>query len=301
MAGDDSPKDGAFPIIASVGVHAEQHPEGERQIIANMIRSGEKHRIPLVGSVFHRSDDVHTYTMNGVILSEVRAGNSIEGKIDAGLPLVLLYEEQRSNGITLQRRVLEEAFGRKWYAITVSDAMGILNKKLNQKYKIPVLQDKRTLGELVAQPSTPYFRVDSLMPKTLLDTIKLRVNVSSGGLIGKTRRALEPLKLGATYFDVFEAPPLTLILQMASRVKGSVGAIPDVVAYYTWGCGNGAIVGTTGPNDVLEYYRGAGVRAQGGGIVTKDQRVIVLSKAFDSMQRGNERTLIHNYSDKPLG
>jgi phosphoribosylaminoimidazole (AIR) synthetase len=301
MAGDDSPRDGAFPVLASIGIHAE-HSRGKEQMLRNMIRAGESYQIPLVGSVFHESNDVHTYTMNGVILSEVRQGNRVGGEITAGLPLVLLYEEQRSNGITLQRRVLEETFGPEWYKVKVSDAMTLLGGALRWEVRhIPKIRSDRTLGELVSQPSTPYFRVDSLMPKELLETIKLRVNVSSGGIIGKTRRALEPLGLGAEYFALFEVPELILILQMASRLEGSKGVILDEVAYYTWGAGNGAIVGTTCPELVVDYYKKSGIRALVGGVVTNEPKIVIASRAFDSMQVDNRKPLIHWYKDPPLG
>lgn len=301
MAGDDPPRDGAFPIFASIGIHAE-HLEGKDQILRNMIIAGKKNAIPMVGSIFHASSDVYTYTMNGVILSEVRAEHSILGKAESGLDLILLYEEQRSNGITLQRRVLEEAFGPKWYAVKVSAAISHLDQMLKGKYPhIPSFSTGETLGELVSRPSTPYFRVDSLMPKNLLDTIKFRVNVSSGGIIGKTRRSLERFRLGADYFDPFDAPPLTLIIQMASRIDGSKGIIPDEVAYYTWGCGNGAIIGTTHPDLVVDYYNKSGISAKAGGKIISAPEIRIRSKAFDSMQKTEPYILTHKYTDLPLG
>lgn len=299
MAGDDPTRDGAFPILASIGVHFE-NSEGSEQILRNMIRAGKKHQIPLVGSTFHTSGAVSTYTMNGVVLSEVRRGIESTAEELQGLDLVLLYEEQRSNGITLQRRVLGETFGPSWYNVKVPEAMERLAEKLFGRYNtIPGHRTTRTLGQLVAQPSTPYFRVDSRIPKDLLETIKLRVNVSSGGITGKTMRALEPLNLGAEYLDLFEVPELTLILQMASRIDGSKGAIPDNVAYYTWGCGNGSIIGTTCPGAVVDYYRQAGIPAKIGGKIIKFPEIRILSRAFDSMQ--SPIGLIHRYTDIPLG
>jgi phosphoribosylaminoimidazole (AIR) synthetase len=301
MAGDDSPRDGAFPILASIGIHAE-NSRGRDQILRNMLRAGQEYSLPLVGSIFHVSEGVYTYTMNGVVLSEFRKGNIIGGEVRSGLDLILLFEEQRSNGITLQRKVLEETFGPEWYTIKVSDAVDRLRERLKGKYvHVPSFETDRTLGELVSKASTPYFRVDSLMPKELLDSIKFRVNISSGGILGKTRRALEPFKLGVDYFELFEAPALILILQMASRIEGSKGIIPDEVAYYTWGCGNGAIVGTTCPDQVVDYYRKSGIPAMASGKITAAPEIRLRSRAFDSMQVTGPHILIHKYTDKPLG
>jgi phosphoribosylaminoimidazole (AIR) synthetase len=300
-AGDDSPREGAFPVLASIGIHSEHH-HGKVQILRNMIRAGERHSLPILGSVFHQSDHVYTYAMNGVILSAVTEGNKIGAELVPGLYLVLLYEIQRTNGITLQRRVLEETFGPKWYNIKVSDALKQLSEKLGQETgNILRSETDKTLGELVCRPSTPYFRTDSLMPKELLDTIRFRVNASSGGLTGKTRRALEQSKLGADYFDLFDVPELILILQMASRVDGSEGMIPDEIAYYTWGCGNGAVVGTTHPEPVADYYRKSGILAKVGGKIIAAPEIRIRSRAFDSMQKAEPHILVHKYTELALG
>lgn len=301
MCGDDATREGAFPIAASIGVHA-RNSAGKGQIVGNMREAGRKYLIPLIGCVYHESDDVDAYIMNGVVISEVRGKLSLAEKVvEPGTGLVLLYEEQRSNGITTQRRMLSETFGPDWYNVGSSDAFNFLNRKLGEKYSASVLTDERTLGELVAQPSTPYFRTDSMTPEDILDKIKFRINVSSGGLMGKTRRLLEPLGVGAGYSDVFDAPKLVLLLQMASQIEGSKGVIPDEVAYYTWGCGNGAVIGTTDPVSVRDYYQSKGVQARIGGVVTASPAITIASRCLDSMLRGENYTVIHRYTERPLG
>jgi hypothetical protein len=304
MAGDDGPREGAFPAFGSIGIHARESSI-RHQVVGYMVDAGKKNLLPLLGCAFHESDDVETYIMNGVILSEVREEISQVGKsIESGLHLVLLYEEQRSNGITTQRRIFSETFGNEWYKVRVSDAFDYLNGKSGGKYsglKIKFSDEKRSLGELVAHPSTPYFRMDSIMPQELIDTINFRINVSSGGLFGKTRRLLEPFGIGANYSDVFDAPKLVLLLQMASQVETSRGVVPDEVAYYTWGCGNGAVIGTTDPKSVMNYYNSNGIRAKIGGITTKKSEINVMSKCLDSVLRDEPYMITHKYSEKPLG
>lgn len=301
MCGDDATREGAFPIAASIGVHAESST-GKKQTIGYMSEAGRKHLIPLIGCTFHISEDVNTYIMNGVVLSEVREKSAkVVKKVEPETGLVLLYEEQRSNGITTQRRVLSETFGAEWYKINASDAFNFLNEKLGKKYSGLTLADERTLGELVARPSTPYFRTDSMMPEEILDKIKFRINVSSGGLMGKTRRLLEPLGVGAAYSDVFEAPKLILLLQMASQIEGSKGPIPDEIAYYTWGCGNGAVIGTTDPVSVRDYYQSNGIQARIGGVVTASPAITIASRCLDSILRGEKYIVAHRYTERPLG
>ena len=302
MAGDDAPREGAFPIAASIGIHAE-NIRGKSQIIEAMRTAGKRLQIPILGSTFDTSHAIHTYTMNGVVLSNLQEASCAIGKeITENLPLVLLFEEQRANGITLQRRVLEETFGPEWYKITAQTAFKQLNDALDCKYPNFIQSGpKRTLGDFVAKPSTPYFRVDSMMPKGLLEKVGLRINISSGGLIGKSRRLLEPLNLGADFTDVFDAPELILLLQMASRLRTSKGVIPDKVAYYTWGCGNGAVVGTAEPESTVEYYRSKGIPARVGGLIRREPRVTIVSKALDSRGEDKPHILTHEYTESPLG
>ncbi len=302
MAGDDPTRDGAIPLIASVGIDAETSNRRD-QIIDYMRKAGICHLIPLIGSVFHESKNVNTYIMNGVVLSEVDEKSAHIGKrIEPYLALVLLGEVQRSNGITTQRRISQETFGDEWYDVKASEAFIYLNKSLKEKYSgLELSDEERTLGELIAQPSTPYFRIDSMMPEGLLKKINFRINISSGGLFGKTRRLLKPHGLGADYLNVFEAPDLILLLQMASQLEDSKGVIPDEVAYYIWGCGTGAVIGTTEPDLVKEYYQDNGIPAKIGGVVTTNPEIRIASKGLDSILRNKDYFITHKYTDKPLG
>ncbi len=301
MCCDDATKEGAFPVVATIGVHAE-NANGRDQIIDYMNKAGIRHSVPFVGCAYHVSDDINTYTMSGVVLNEVREDASHVGKeIYPGLALVALGEEQRSNGITTQRRIFSETFGDRWYEVPVLDAFRFLDKSLDGKYSNLRLSDNgRSLGELVAKPSTPYFRVDSMMPAELTEKVKFRVNISSGGLTGKTRRLLEPFGYGAVYANPFDMPDLIMLLQMASRIEGSRGLVPDEVAYYTWGCGQGAIIGTTDIDAVREYYDSNGIRARAIGSVISRPEIVISSKCLDSA-RSKSHMISHKYTEEPLG
>jgi hypothetical protein len=140
-----------------------------------------------------------------------------------------------------------------------------------------------------------------MMPKELLGKVKFRINVSSGGLTGKTRRLLEPFGLGANYSDVFEAPNLILLLQMASQLEGSKGVVTDEVADFTWGCGIGAVIGTTDPDSIIAYYNSNGIRAKIGGIVTSQPEIRIASRCLDSVLKSQPYVITHKYTDPPLG
>jgi phosphoribosylaminoimidazole (AIR) synthetase len=298
MTCDDATRDGAFPVIEVIGVH--HSGDGISQIMDNAKEASKRHSIPILGSVFHSSSgDIDYYIMNGVAFSEVRPESEKTGKkIQAGTPLVVLYEKQRSNGITTQRNVLGETFGARWYEVTVEDAFKTLNKKLNGAYsKISFNEPKKTLGELVAHPSTPYFRADSMMPDELLDSIQFRINVSSGGIVGKTERLLRPFNLGAEYKNLFDCPDLIKIIQMASYLPNPKGVMPDMQAYSTWGCGNGAVIGTTDPSRVALYYNKSGIEAKGNaGIVIMTPEIVISSRCLDAAEKNYKaEPIVHHY------
>lgn len=297
----DAVRDGAYPLLASIGVHAETSKK-KAQMIKYMKKAGEELYLPFIGSVFHDSDDVNAYIMNCVTLSEVKDAH-IKKNVVPGLDMVLLGELQRTNGITFQWTQLGETFGDKWYLLSASDALDILNRESHGRYsEIKLTEGEKTLGELVARHSTPYFRIDSNMPEKLNKKINLRINVSSGGIIGKTQRGLEPYGVGADYYDVFEAPDLTLLIQMASHVKGTKGIIPDDVANGTGGNGTGAVVVTEEPDLIKEYYEENGIRAKIGGIITPNPEINMLSKCLDAILSGKDcYKITHKYTDPPLG
>jgi hypothetical protein len=311
MAGDDATREGAFPVVASISIHAENE-NGQAQMSQYMRDAGRAYEIPLIGSTFHVSPDVYTYTSNGAILSEVRRTGAQTGQeVRPGLSLVVVAEEQRSNGITMQRNVFAETFGTEWYRMPANEALQRLVERLDVNYPAYLERERRTLGELVAKPSTPYFRVDSKMPGELRETISFTVNISSGGIIGKTRRTLEPFGIGAFYSDLFDMPALPLLLQMASRLPKSVGVIDDLHAYYTWGCGTGQVVATTEPGSVIYYYqeesqkhgREEAITARIGGVTTDRPEIRLLSRGLDSYQAPHNEPLIivHKHSDPAEG
>lgn len=301
-AGDDPTRDGAFPVVASIGVHAGS-ASGKAQMLGYMKDAARSCMLPLVGSVFDTAPDVYTYTLNGTVLSEVVDMAGLDGKgISPGLSLVILYERQRTNGITLQRRVLEEAFGKDWHGMKLDEAIGIIEGELGDGYASGKIHDQNTtLGEMVALPSTPYFRIDHRMPRSIMETVKLKINVSSGGLVGKTRRCLEPMGIGAEYSNLFEAPDLVLLVQMSSRLRKSGGRISDEVSYHTWGCGVGYVIGTSDPEGVVAHYTGNGIRAVVGGSIIAEREIRVSSKGLDSMDVGGTQVLRYRYTDRPLG
>jgi len=135
----------------------------------------------------------------------------------------------------------------------------------------------------------------------MLDKIKFRINVSSGGLIGKSRRFLETFGVGANYYDVFDSPPLILLLQMASQIEGAKGIVTDKVAYYTWGCGNGAAIGTTEPEVVRDYYNSKGIRSKIGGTVIAQPEIDITSRCLDSTLDSKPYIISHKYTEEPLG
>jgi hypothetical protein len=88
---------------------------------------------------------------------------------------------------------------------------------------------------------------------------------------------------------------------MSSQLEGSKGVVTDDVAYYTWGCGNGAVIGTTDPDSVRDYYMDNRIRAKIGGVVTAEPEISIASKCLDSIIAKEIYVITHKYTEKPLG
>ena len=301
--GDDAERDGAFPLFTAIGVHSE-NDRGKEQILDNMKRAAADFHVPMIACAYQVSPDIHTYIMNGIMLSQVREKKK-HRSITSGTPLVVLAEFQRTNGITTPINVFRETFGQEWYAVRAADALSDLKRRLGPQYDFFQLKEPdKTLGQFVAHPSTPYFRVSSLLSEELQESILLKINISSGGLFGKTRRSLEPRGMGADYTSLFESPDHITLVQMASRLPNPKGMIPDKAAYFTWGCGNGLVIATSEPGKVARHYMKNGIRAKYAGTVNYQPRISICSSALDALMRDDhykEYTLIHRYTEKQSG
>ncbi len=147
----------------------------------------------------------------------------------------------RSNGFSLARRVLEEAFGPHWHGTPFGDS---------------------TWGEALLTPSLIY----SPVINRLLDEsvpVTAAAHITGGGIAGNFARALSASGCGATLPALFPPHPAMVEAQRLGRVG-------DDQAYRLWNMGNGMLltVRPGGAEDALALCRELGYRAQAAGETT---------------------------------
>ncbi len=176
-------------------------------------------------------------------------------EIQAGDYLVGLREEGfRSNGLSLVKKIMEHHHNKDhWH--------NIMWKKGNV-----------TLGELALTPSRIYTKAVVEMfggysgePKTEIHGV---AHITGGGIPEKLGRVLKPSELGAAITTPYEPSEFMQYTQ-------ALGGVSDVEAYRTWNMGQGMIVITPRPLEVIAIAHHHTLEAQIIGQITSEQCISI--------------------------
>lgn len=176
-------------------------------------------------------------------------------EIEPGDTLVGLREEGfRSNGLSLIRRILAHSRGENWHT---------------------QLWRGKNLGELVLKPSRIYTQTIVEMIGGMESEPKAKVHalahITGGGIPGKLGRALKPKKLGAKIDSPF--PPGDIVLY-----GQELGNVPDEEAYQTWNMGQGMIIISPEPEEVIKIAHEHQIEAKTIGRVTSTPGISIVSQ-----------------------
>lgn len=189
--------------------------------------------------------------------SEVRPGQA-----------VVVFEEKgfRCNGLSLVRRVYENAFGPMWH-----------EKRIDWEDHFTY-----SLGDKVLTSSTIYTRLMVDLHGGYDGKPRCRIfgaaHITGGGVPEKLGRMLKPSDLGVHLHNLSEPGECLRHLQ-------HVGRIPDFEAYKTLNMGQGMAVVTDEPDVVIERARLFGVRAQVAGYIRAERGISLVSKGY--LNRGS--------------
>jgi phosphoribosylformylglycinamidine cyclo-ligase len=133
------------------------------------------------------------------------------------------------------------------------------------------------LGELVLKPSRIFTRavVDMIggfegKPQAEVHGV---AHITGGGIPGKLGRILKPRNLGAEIEDPFRPGKIVLYCQ-------ELGRISDEEAYQTWNMGQGMIIITPEPNEVIKVARKYNLEAKVIGKVTSNPGITIVSQGM---------------------
>jgi phosphoribosylformylglycinamidine cyclo-ligase len=166
----------------------------------------------------------------------------------------------RSNGLSLVRKIFETTHGQNWHEVKIND---------------------HSLAEVALKPSRIYSRALVEMfggvdaePKATVHGV---AHITGGGVPGKLGRVLKPTKFGAILDDLFEPAEIMKYCQHH-------GNIPDREAYRTWNMGQGMIVITPEPDEVMKISGKFGIESKIVGNVSEDPGIIITNKGLNSNQ-----------------
>lgn len=178
-------------------------------------------------------------------------------EVEPGNSLVALKEEGfRSNGISLLRKIMVLEYGDEWQ---------------EEKYK------GEKLGEIALHPSKIYSATVVDMtggfegePKA---DVRAVAHITGGGIPGKLGRTLKPSGLGALIDDPFEPCDLMLHCQ-------EIGDVADEEAYNTWNMGQGKIITTPEPDNVIKIAKSHNIEAKVVGRIKKEPGIEIISRGY---------------------
>ncbi len=179
----------------------------------------------------------------------IRSGDSIIGLHETGI---------RSNGLSLIRKILSKAHGEDWHEVKI---------------------DNRSIAEIALKPSKIYSKAVVNMfggvdfdPKAEIHGV---AHITGGGIPSKLGRVLKSTNFGAYLDTLFEPPKIVRYCQ-------ELGEIKDSEAYTTWNMGQGMLIITPEPGNVIEISKKHGIEAKEVGKITEKKGIKLINKGFYS-------------------
>jgi phosphoribosylformylglycinamidine cyclo-ligase len=173
----------------------------------------------------------------------IQAGDAVIGLKSAGI---------RSNGMSLARMILQEAFGENW---------------VSEKY-----DESRTWGEVILTPSKIYhaavLNIIGRYGEKKTHSLKGIVHNTGGGIRGNLPRLLKKHGFGARLDSLIKPHEFMLKLM-------ELGKVSKEEAYKTWNMGVGMmmVTGSEGAEDIVEAFLKQDIDAQVIGMVTEGQEI----------------------------
>ncbi len=164
----------------------------------------------------------------------------------------------RSNGLSLVRKIMTNKHGENWH---MAEYKGI-------NLATHALMPSRIYTGAVVE----MFGGFDQEPKAVVHGVS---HITGGGLPGKLSRVLKPSGLGAIIDRPFEPAELMLYCQE----KGNVA---DAEAYRTWNMGQGMVIITPKPHDVMSIAQTHGIESTLIGRVRRASGISILNKGYFS-------------------
>ncbi len=273
MVCDDAVVRGAEPVLVGSILDVRSLGDGNhnylrfiRQLAKGYVAAAKAANVAIVnGEVAELGSRIHghgefNYNWGAGLVWFARRSRMFTGKeIKPGDSVVALQEKGfRSNGLTKVRSILEMKYGPEWH-------------------KLPY--DASTLGEMVLEPSKIYsgtvIRMIGGVRTEPMTEVHGVVHVTGGGIPGKLGRVLKPSGYGATLDNLFA--PCCLMLDCQD-----LGDVPDREAYSRWNMGQGMLVITPKPDEVIDIAQEHDIGARVAGEITRKNGICIRGQGLFS-------------------
>lgn len=187
--------------------------------------------------------------------NEIEVGDKIIGLKEIGF---------RSNGLSLVRKIMQDVHGDNWHTVN---------------------ENGHNLGEATLTPSRIYSRAACEMfggfekePRAIVHGI---AHITGGGVSGKIGRILKATNYGATIDDPFEPGDIVQYVQ-------KIGNVSDAEAYKTWNMGQGMVIVSPDPENVMKVAQKHNIESKVIGEITQEPGIRVKSQGV--MSNGEQLT-----------
>ncbi|MFA5995784.1 MAG: AIR synthase-related protein [Patescibacteria group bacterium] len=264
MVCDDAVVRGAEPVLVGSILDVNSLSlEAVKQLAIGYVAAAKQANVAIVnGEVAELGSRVHgygafNYNWGAAVVWFVHKDKMFTGKeIKIGDSVVALQETGfRSNGLSLTRKILATSYGENWHTVKFNNS---------------------TLGQLALTPSRIYSAaVVAMMNKTSVHGV---VHVTGGGIPGKLGRVLKASGFGAELTNLFA--PCDLMLHCQAK-----GNVPDEEAYKTWNMGNGMLIITPEPEQIMSIAKQYNIKAQVAGKIISDKKINIKNKGYFQKQQ----------------
>lgn len=218
------------------------------QMMAGLSKACREQKIVVPGGeIAEMRGIVSHYTWNSTAVGIVAKKKFIRGEgIKPGDKVIGIESPNfRSNGFSLVRSILREAYGPNWH---------------KKKFK------GRTWGAIALEPSVIYhagmLSLIGRYGKKSPMTVKGVAHITGGGIPGNAPRMFGKQNLGIAFDNLPKVPSSMLELQR-------IGSVSDREAYETWNMGLGMVLVAKETEKALSLLKKAGLKASIVGQVTK--------------------------------
>ncbi len=278
MVCDDAVVRGAEPIIVgslldvrSLGEKDNSYIDFVKQLAVGYINAAKDANVAIVnGEVAELGARVSgygpfNYNWGAGVVWFARKDRMLTGReIKEGDSLVGLREEGfRSNGLSLVRKIMKNNYGENWHLVD-RKGMHDLERVMIKEVLIP---SKIYTGAVVDM-----FGGFNGEPKAEIHGV---AHITGGGVPGKLGRVLKPSGLGAVIDEPFDPSDIMSYIQ-------SLGNVNDKEAYKTWNMGQGMIVVTPNPKEVIEVTHDYGIESKVIGEVVREAGITIKNKGVYS-------------------